>query len=344
MKLILHERTVLLIPIEKLKKLGAAAEEAQQKMNEGSPDAEEAVKEALKEDGDFWMKHINSGNVYRSFTKNPNPWARSSAFTQKLARTRGAVQYYQNAKNDDVKTEDMLEEERRKEEEKRKEEERKKREEEDRNKVKYDFKNMILDADSEENFNKLKEMFPEEIKNKIIEGCKKRGWVGLRMLKIYLRGVSRNKSDCMDRTNFKFHMARNAIELSDKDIDKIYEIFDFYKADSINFITMLNCLRKVNYSRINLIECFYLQVRDLILDIIPFGNMVKKCDMNYHPEAMKFFKTAPEIEHDYLISWDNLKEDDRVTYQQFKDYFSDISTCVDDDEDFNQILKSLGFY
>ena len=344
MKPIPYERAVSLIPIEKLKKLGAAAEEAQQKMNEGSPDAEEAVKEALKEDGDFWMKHINSGNVYRSFTKNPNPWARSSAFTQKLARTRGAIQYYQNAKNDDVKTEEMLEEERRKEEEKRKEEERKKREEEERNKGKYDFKNIILDADSPENINKLKEMFPEDIKNKIIEGCKKRGWVGLRMLKIYLRGVSRNKSDCMDRTNFKFHMARNAIELTDKEIDKIYEIFDFYKADSINFITMLNCLRKVNYSRINLIECFLLQVRDIILDVIFFGNMVKKCDMNYHPEAMKFFKTAPEIEHDYLISWDNLKEDDRVTYQQFREYFYDISTCVDDDEDFTQILKSLGFY
>ena len=58
------------------------------------------------------MKHINSGNVYRSFTKNPNP--RSSAFTQKLNRIRGAIQYYQNAKNDNVKNEEMLKEERRK--------------------------------------------------------------------------------------------------------------------------------------------------------------------------------------------------------------------------------------
>ncbi len=75
-----------------------------------------------------------------------------------------------------------------------------------------------------------------------------------------------------------------------------------------------------------------------------FENMIKKCDMNYHPEDMKFLMSSPEIEHDYLISQDNLKEDDRVTYQQFRDYFTDISTCVDDDEDFNQIFKSLGFY
>ena len=32
----------------------------------------------------FWLTHINSGNMYRSFIKNPNPWAKSSAFTQPI--------------------------------------------------------------------------------------------------------------------------------------------------------------------------------------------------------------------------------------------------------------------
>jgi hypothetical protein len=50
----------------------------------------------------FWMTHINSGNMYRTFIKNPNPWGRSHAFTQPLQLTRGAVQYYQNAHNDPI--------------------------------------------------------------------------------------------------------------------------------------------------------------------------------------------------------------------------------------------------
>ena len=50
----------------------------------------------------FWMTHINSSNMYRSFIKNPNPWAKSHAFTQPLQLTRGAVQYYQNAHNDPI--------------------------------------------------------------------------------------------------------------------------------------------------------------------------------------------------------------------------------------------------
>lgn len=35
--------------------------------------------------------------MYRSFIKGPNPWARSSAFTQKIQNTRGAYMFYQNA-------------------------------------------------------------------------------------------------------------------------------------------------------------------------------------------------------------------------------------------------------
>ena len=50
----------------------------------------------------FWMTHINSSNMYRSFIKNPNPWAKSHAFTQPLQLTRGAVQFYQNAYNDPI--------------------------------------------------------------------------------------------------------------------------------------------------------------------------------------------------------------------------------------------------
>ena len=50
----------------------------------------------------FWMTHINSSDIYRSFIKGTNPWARSSAFTQPLQRTRGAIGFYQNAYNNNM--------------------------------------------------------------------------------------------------------------------------------------------------------------------------------------------------------------------------------------------------
>ena len=65
--------------------------------------------------------------------------------------------------------------------------------------------------------------------------------------------------------------------------------------------------------------------------------------MNYHPEAIRFFKTVPDLENEYKICWDNLKEDNRITENNFSQFFYDISACIEKDEEFSQILKSLGY-
>ena len=65
--------------------------------------------------------------------------------------------------------------------------------------------------------------------------------------------------------------------------------------------------------------------------------------MNYHPEAIRFLKTIPDLEIEYKINWDNLKEDNRVTEKDFCQFFYDVSSCVEKDEDFTQILKALGY-
>ena len=65
--------------------------------------------------------------------------------------------------------------------------------------------------------------------------------------------------------------------------------------------------------------------------------------MSNHPESMVFKKTVPDLEMEYKINWDNLKEDNRIKENDFKEFFYDISACVEKDEEFNQILKALGF-
>ena len=66
-------------------------------------------------------------------------------------------------------------------------------------------------------------------------------------------------------------------------------------------------------------------------------------DLNYHPEALRFLKTVPDLEREYKIYWDNLKDDDRINENNFRQFFYDVSACVEKDEDFTQILKALGY-
>lgn len=348
--LVPRDVAVNLIPIEKLKKMGKEAVEAEKAAKEA---AKKAAKKALKnkENGkenddeneddthQFWLSRIDTSDVYRSFTKGKNPWARSSGFTQPLQKTRGAFQYYQNAVNSKFKFNE--------EEEDIKDDNKIEEKEEENFEDNILSKSMLsIKVPQDKNYkvpqNVIDVEIPVEIRNKIISSCMKKGCFGLRMLKIYLLNLSGFKSLYIDRNNFKLHMAKQAIVLSDDEIDKIYRVFDIYKSDQINFIDVLNGMRKNSQNRINEIDNFYSQLKGP-LDYISFKHLVSLCDMNYHPEAINFFRTAPDIESEYLIAWGKLKEDDVVVEQHFKEFFYDVSAVVENDDDFTQILHCLGY-
>ena len=175
-------------------------------------------KENEEEQSSFWLNNINTGDVYRSFIKGTNPWAKSSGFTQKLQNTRGAFQYYQNVKDsplDPSYVKAIENDKKMREEFKRKEKEEQERlakiDEELRNKNKGLYTNTLGTLNQNETNNALPQTDGQEVPtkvsdetiNKILKGCSIRGWIGLRALKCYLRNLSAHKSEIIDKNSFK---------------------------------------------------------------------------------------------------------------------------------------------
>ena len=344
-----REKAINFIPIEIIKKMGQEAAEAdfQEKKRKKEElkrlqaksklPPEELAKQPEEESSSFWLNNINSSNIYHSFTKGPNPWARSSAFTQSIQNTRGAFQYYQNAFNSPLSSKyiNTIEED-------------KKLREELKNKEKeLNQLNTINNGNalsiSQENGIPIPKKIPNETINKILKGCALKGWVGLRELKCYLRNISAHKSEIMSKNDFKYFLAKQAILLNDEDIDSIFDIYDLSKNDYINYIQFLNSIISVNDTRKAQIESFKEQVKVPGQNYILFSYLVSLMDMNYHPEAIRFLKTVPDLEKEYKINWDNLKQDNRIKENDFRQFFYDISACVERDDDFSQILKALGY-
>ena len=109
-----REKAINFIPIEIIKKMGQEAaeqefQEKKRKKEEIKRMAEKYKQKLMEQENNenyeeekrssFWLNNINTGDVYRSFIKGTNPWAKSSGFTQLLQNTRGAFQYYQNVKD-----------------------------------------------------------------------------------------------------------------------------------------------------------------------------------------------------------------------------------------------------
>ena len=272
----------------------------------------------------FWMTHINSSDIYHSFIKGTNPWARSSGFTQPLARTRGALGYYQNAHN---------------------------------NTMIYGFpgissvqKNLLIEKERDkiENSRKIMERLNEcgirqYIVDKILKGCGKKGWIGLRSLKAYLRSISPHDCDIIDKNSFKYYLDKQGIRLDFNEVNEICEKFDLNKNDHINFVDFLNKIGYITEFRINQIDEFFSQVKEKEKNCVLFSKLNRIADMRFHPECMRYQKSANQIRMEYEKYWDKFKIDDIISEEHFKQFFYDISSVVENDRDFTQILKALGY-
>ena len=276
----------------------------------------------------FWMTHINGSDMYHSFIKGTNPWARSSAFTQPLQRTRGALGYYQNAYNNNMLTgfPGTAEEQKRLLLERREYERRMKEENERLNKNKIGSSGIR-----------------QYIIDKILKGCAKKGWIGLRRLKCYLREISPHRCDIIDKNAFKLHLDKQGIILDNNEIEEICAIFDINRNDHINYIEFLNSIRYVTEFRAQQIEDFKEQVKENNRNCIRFSKLLRISDMRFHPEVIKHLKCAFQIIKEYENNWGALKIDDVISEEHFRQFFYDVSSVVDNDHDFTQILKALGY-
>ena len=284
----------------------------------------------------FWINNINTGDVYRSFIKGTNPWARSSAFTQPLQRTRGAFQYYQNAYDSPIgggPAGISQAELKRREEQLRKEQEeaeRRAREEAERQER---IRGAQIGVGGVRN----------DTSKKILNGCIKKGWIGLCSLKCFLKENNKNNSDIIDKNSFNLLLKKQGILLEDVDLESICDAYDTNKTDYFNFIQFFNALRNVSNTRGCQIESFKDQVKVPGQSYIIFPNLLRMADMNYHPEAIKFMKSVPDLRKEYEVNWNKPKEEEKITEDDFSQFFYDVSTCVPNDADFTQILKALGY-
>ncbi len=303
--------------------------ESQNNNKEGEKNAEGNQED---ETSGFWLKNINSSNMYRSFLKGNNPWARSSAFTQKIQNTRGAYLFYQNAFDSQMGGQSAAEQRRREEELKKEQEEAERRAREE-----AELQERIRGA----------QIGVGGIRNdttkKILNGCIKKGWVGLRLLKNFLKENNKVCSEIIDKNTFYLLMKKQGILLEDEDLESICDAYDVNKTDYFDFIQLLNALRNVSNTRGSQIESFKEQVKSPGQKYITLTNLLRLADMNYHPDAIKFIKSVIDLRREYENVLRKVADGDIISEDNFRQFFYDVSTCVANDNDFTQILRALGY-
>jgi Ca2+-binding EF-hand superfamily protein len=73
---------------------------------------------------------------------------------------------------------------------------------------------------------------------------------------------------------------------------------------------------------------------------VTLDDIAKIIDISTFPEVVNGSKTPKEVYMQYMSCWETQKVDGIVTFEEFVDYYKDVSASVESDEMFAAIMKS----
>lgn len=74
--------------------------------------------------------------------------------------------------------------------------------------------------------------------------------------------------------------------------------------------------------------------------LVKLDDIAKLYDASKHPDVVQGKKSAEQVFIEFMSLWDTQKKDGIVTYEEFCDYYSDVSASIDDDQYFAEMMMS----
>lgn len=178
----------------------------------------------------LYTEALERKNTYMSASTGPNPFARSSGFTQPLNQTKAVVDYEGNVDFEKEKTTVAFARTAGRD---------------------LSYRNPYMEQHVQiSNF--------EEIKQKVVDLCKKRSANGIRGLRSMFKAMDRNRNGTLTPVEFKYAMRDYGMNFSEIEVTQIVKHFDTNKDGQLSFDEFLRAIRgNLNDRRRNMVHQAY---------------------------------------------------------------------------------------
>ena len=131
------------------------------------------------------------------------------------------------------------------------------------------------------------------------------------------------------------------INLNDKQIQALLKTFDKNGNGTLSYDEFLSALRGVlNENRLVWVRLAYKKL-DVTQDgKVCLDDIAKLYNADFHPDVIAGKATPKDVFMKFLSMWDTQTPDGIVTFDEFCDYYKDVSASVDEDEYFGAMMKS----
>ena len=182
------------------------------------------------------------------------------------------------------------------------------------------------------------------------EIIKTRGQKGIFIFQKILNLYDKEKKGEITYNNFNEVLEMFNIIMNKNNINNIFEYFDKEKNGVIKYDNLINeLIRNININREMIIKNVFDSFSKDSNNKISIKNLKQRFKAFNHPDVINKNKTEREIYYDFIESIDIFKNyklhlqgqnyyDDLLSYQEFLDYYKEISMNIKDDKLFEEIL------
>ena len=261
----------------------------------------------------IYTEALERKNTYMSAATGPNPFAKSSGFTQPLNQTKAVVEYEGNVNFEKEKTTVAF--------------------------ARTQGRDLNIRNPYMEKYTQISNF--EEIKAKIIALCKERSANGLRGIRRMFKAMDRNGNGSLSPVEFKYAMRDYGLPLSEIEVTQIVKYFDTNKDGAISFDEFLRAIRgDLNDRRLDMVHQAYQVLDKDGSGQVTIDDIRMAYNVDHHPDYQSGRKTADEILSDFMSLWETHKRDHIVTIEEFEDYYKDISASIDGDDYFELMIRN----
>ena len=181
----------------------------------------------------------------------------------------------------------------------------------------------------------------DEIKQKVIELCRKRSANGLRGLRVMFKAMDRNRNGTLSPVEFKYAMRDYGLNISEIEVTQIVKHFDTNGDGMLSFDEFLRAIRgSLNDRRRDLVHQAYKVLDKDGSGQVTIKDIAMASDKSVPPDSQSGRKTREQVLRDFMTVWETHKKDGIVTIEEFEDYYKDISASIDEDDYFELMIRN----
>lgn len=176
-----------------------------------------------------------------------------------------------------------------------------------------------------------------DIKNKIMT----RGTTGVRGLSQMFKILDKNGNHQLDMEEFYWGLKDFGLSLTEAEAQSVLSAFDKDGNGTVDFNEFLRAIRgSLSEARLTWIRKAY-QKLDVNGDgTVKLDDIAKLYDVSKNPDVISGKAVPKDVYMSYMSLWDTQVADGIVTFDEFLDYYKDISASIDSDAQFVSMIKS----